>query len=149
MNFSRFGKVDGDAVTPLMLWGLLFLFTLRVLGQLLVALGCGWFLPPMERWQSGLIAYPWLFASQVIIIILYSKVCVDFTRRKGFFFAPRRMFGSGLVAVGSIYFTAMLVRYAIRMTLYPQERWAGGTIPIKNWARDCQPLGDGNVLISN
>ena len=130
MSYSRSGKVVGGASGPLVLWALLFLFTLRVLGQLLVALGRGWFLPPMEKWQSGLLAYPLLFTSQVVIIVLYSKVCLDFTRRKGFFFAPRRMFGPGLVAVGSIYFAAMLARYAVRMTLYPQERWTGGTIPI-------------------
>ncbi|MBN1687903.1 MAG: hypothetical protein JW893_02260, partial [Candidatus Omnitrophica bacterium] len=59
----------------LMLCGLLFIFILRVIGQILVA--CGWnpgFLPPMPEWQSGLLPYPWLLLSQILIIILYGKV---------------------------------------------------------------------------
>ena len=36
-----------------MLFGILFLFVLRVIAQLLVASGLPSFLPPMEEWQSG------------------------------------------------------------------------------------------------
>jgi hypothetical protein len=46
----------------LALWILLSLFVARVLGQGLVAWLGPPFLPPMERWQSGLISYPLLLA---------------------------------------------------------------------------------------
>lgn len=88
------------------------------------------FLPPMEEWYSGLIPYPWLLLSQFFIILLCGKVCLDFTRRRGFFVVPRRRLGSGLITFGSLYFGAMEVRYVIRMSLYPDERWTGGSIPI-------------------
>ncbi len=112
------------------LWGLLFLFILRVLGQLLVGVGWGAFLPSMEEWFSGVIPYPRLLAFQIAIIVLYSKVCLDFTRGHGFFVIPRRKLGIGLLSFGFVYLIVMVVRYVIRMSLYPHERWIGGSIPI-------------------
>lgn len=112
------------------LWTLLGLFALRVLGQLLVVLGWAPFLPPMEEWFSGALAYPPLLASQVVILILYTKICLDFTRGRGYFVMPRRRLGVGLLWFGSIYLTAMILRYVLRMSLYPGERWLGGAIPI-------------------
>ena len=114
----------------LALWGLLALFILRVGGQLLVAVGFGDFLPPWEEWFSGLVPYSQLLVSQILIIILFAKVCIDFTRGRGFFVGPRSGLGVGLLAFASVYLAVMLIRYAIRMTLYPPERWTGGSIPI-------------------
>ena len=112
------------------LWVILFIFILRVTGQMLVALGWQGFLPSMEQWHSGIIPYPWLVLSQIIIIILYGKVCLDFSRGKGFFVTPRRGLGKGLLILGSIYFGIMIIRYIIRMVFHPEARWFGGTIPI-------------------
>lgn len=112
------------------LWTLLFLFILRVTGQLLVANGYAPFLPPMEEWFSGAVPYPKLLCSQILIIILLSKVCVDFIRNQGFFVTPHRKLGIGLLTFGSLYLGIMIVRYVIRMSLYPHERWIGGLIPI-------------------
>ena len=114
----------------LALWALLGLFTLRVFAQALVAVGYGGFLPPWEEWFSGLVPYPQLLASQIIIMLGYGKVCVDFTRRRGFLVTPRRWMGTLLLGVGSVYFGVMVIRYVIRMSLYPLERWTGGAIPI-------------------
>ncbi|HEY0407733.1 MAG TPA: hypothetical protein VGC89_18505 [Pyrinomonadaceae bacterium] len=114
----------------LALWLLLSLFSLRVLGQLLVALGWGWFLPPMREWHSGLLKYSWLLASQIVIIILFGKVCFDLTRGSGFFARARRGWGVRLLIFGSLYFGAMIVRYILTMALYPQRRWTGGCIPV-------------------
>ena len=112
------------------LWVLLILFVMRVLAQFLVAFGWQGFLPPMEEWSSGVIPYPWLVLSQILIIILYGKACIDFTRGHGFFVIPRRSLGSSLLTFGSVYLGVMVVRYIIRMSLYPHERWVGGSIPI-------------------
>ncbi len=112
------------------LWVLLFLFILRAVGQMLVAFGDITWLPPMEEWYSGLIPYPQLLISQILIIILLTKVCLDFTRCRGVFVSPKRVYGRGVLYFGYVYLIAMILRYAIRMSLYPEERWFGGTIPI-------------------
>ncbi len=114
----------------LVLWALLFLFTLRVVGQLLVALGWGGFLPPMEAWQSGLISYRWLLLSQLVVIILYGKVCLDLKRGAGLFSRARRRFGGWLLVFGALYFASMVARYVVTMWLYPERRWTGGLLPV-------------------
>jgi putative CocE/NonD family hydrolase len=114
----------------LLLSALLFLFCLRVLGQVLVAFFGVTFLPPMEEWFSGLLPYPELLSSQILIIFLFGKVCLDFARDHGYFVVPRRRLGINLLKFGSLYLGAMIIRYVIRMALYPHERWTGGSIPI-------------------
>jgi len=120
------------------LLALLFLFCLRVLGQILVAFFGVTFLPPMEEWFSGLLPYPELLTTQILIIALYGKICLDFVRGSGFFVTPRRRLGTGLVIFGSLYLGVMILRYVMRMSLYPHERWAGGSIPIFfHWVLSC------------
>jgi uncharacterized protein len=109
---------------------LLFLFCLRVLGQILVAFFKVPFLPPMEEWFSGLLPYPELLTAQILIIALYGKICLDFARGTGYFVTPRRRLGTGLLVFGSLYLGVMILRYIMRMNLYPHERWTGGCIPI-------------------
>jgi len=112
------------------LWVLLSFFILRVLGQLLVAIGWGGFLPPMHQWYSGLLPYRYLLPVQILIIVLYGKVCLSFARGQGFLVAPRRKTGRGLLLFGTVYFAGMLMRYPFTMVLYPERRWTGGLIPI-------------------
>jgi len=106
------------------------LFCLRVLGQVLVEILGVRFLPPSKEWASGLIPYPWLLASQVAIIGLQAKIGLDFTRQSGWAYRPRRRAGVVLLILGTFYLAAMIVRYVVRMSLYPDERWTGGSIPI-------------------
>src|SRR5215471_10586406 len=113
-----------------LLTALLFLFCLRVLGQVLVAFFGVTFLAPMEDWMSGLLPYPELLTSQILIILLYGKICLDFARGHGYFVTPRRRLGINLLKFGWLYLAVMIIRYVIRMTLYPHERWTGGSIPI-------------------
>jgi len=112
------------------LWLLLGLFFLRVIGQALVTLFQPRFLPPMEEWFSGAVAYRPLLASQILILLVYGKICLDFTRGRGWWVRPRARLGAGLRIFGCAYLGIMLVRYLLRMSLYPPERWTGGSIPI-------------------
>ena len=116
--------------TAAVLWVLLFLFCLRVLGQASVAFLGVEFLPPMAAWYSGLMSYPWLLSSQIVIILAFTAVCLDFTRGRGLFVQPRRAVGRLCLALGAFYLGVMVSRYAIRMSLFPDERWTGGSIPI-------------------
>jgi hypothetical protein len=106
-------------VIPL-LWTLLALFVLRVAGQALVAFwGVPW-LPPMERWYSGLMPYPLLLPAQLAIIVLMARICSDFTRRWGFFVRPRRFFAVHRLWFGWIYLAGMVLRFLFQ----------GPTIPV-------------------
>ena len=112
-------------------WLLLCLFCLRVLAHLLIVFldGVAW-LPPEEEWLSGVLGYQYLLVSQIVIVLVFGKVCVDFTRGQGYFVTPHRFLASWLPATGLVYLCVMVVRYIIRMSLYPPERWTGGSIPI-------------------
>lgn len=112
------------------LWLALGAFCLRVLGQLLVAMFSVGFLPPMEEWYSGLMPYPQLLVAQLIIIAAFGAICVQFSRGEGWFVRPRARLGESLFVFGTLYLGVMVVRYVLRMGLYPPERWIGGSIPI-------------------
>lgn len=112
------------------LWLLTGLFFLRVLGQVLVVFARVRFLPPMTEWYSGLIPYRVLLPTQVAILALMTKINLDLSTDTGLFSAPRRGFGRFLRRFSIVYFLAMVARYGISMTLHPERRWFGGSIPI-------------------
>jgi hypothetical protein len=102
----------------------------RVLGQLLVVLFAPRWLPPMEQWQSGLLPYPVLIVSQLVVLTFMVLIAADFIRGSGYFFAPHPRGGVFSVVFACIYFAGMVLRYILRMKWYPDQRWFGGTIPI-------------------
>jgi hypothetical protein len=112
----------------------LILFTVlllgRVVGQVIVYLYAPRWLPPMEEWQSGLLPYPVLLASQAIVLTFMTLICVDFVRAHGFFVAPHPRGGLFSVWFAALYFAGMVVRYIVTMSRRPERRWFGGTIPI-------------------
>jgi hypothetical protein len=112
------------------LWVLTVLLVGRVAGQLVVARwGPSW-LPPMEQWQSGLLPYPVLVAGQLVVLTLMFWISIDFSRGEGFWVQPHPHLGLAALVWSYLYFGAMVVRYAVRMTRHPDQRWFGGTIPI-------------------
>jgi uncharacterized protein len=112
------------------LWTLLCLFAMRVTGQLLVAFGAAPWLPPMDEWQSGLLAYPVLLPTQAITLIVFGIVAVQFSWRRGYFVRRNRRLGTALWVFGWIYAGSMVVRYIVTMALRPEKRWTGDLIPV-------------------
>ena len=98
---------------PLLLWILFSLFACRVLGQALVSAGLAPFLPPMDDWQSGLLPYPLLLASQLMLLGLLATVGAQFSRNEGYFVSRRPWLGTPLWIVGWIYALGMVLRYAL------------------------------------
>lgn len=115
---------------PLLLGTLTALFALRVAGQALVAFFDIGFLPPMERWYSGLVPYVVLLPVQLVMIAVMLKIVGDFVRGAGFFVELRPRTGTILMWLSYLYAFAMLVRYVVTMTRRPELRWFTGTIPI-------------------
>ena len=105
-------------------------FLARVAGQLIVVLAAPDWLPPMDEWQSGLLPYPVLFASQLMILTLQWRISWDLWRSSGRFAVRYPRFGIGLRWFSYLYFGSMVVRYVLTVALVPDRRWFGGTIPI-------------------
>ncbi|GMU93030.1 MAG: hypothetical protein AMXMBFR4_20880 [Candidatus Hydrogenedentota bacterium] len=84
----------------------------------------------MQEWYSGLVPYGPLLAAKLVIIAVYGRIGLEFSRGYGFFTRPRKAFGAGALTFGVVYLFSMVIRYGVRMALYPEERWFGGCIPI-------------------
>jgi hypothetical protein len=114
----------------LYLWIFTVLLFFRVIGQIVVVLFAPRWLPPMEQWQSGLLPYPVLLAGQAVVLTLMVWISADFSRGAGFFLEPWPKAARATLWFSYAYFGGMIVRYVIRMTRHPDQRWLGGTIPI-------------------
>jgi hypothetical protein len=112
------------------LWCFTSLFALRVLGQVVVVIFHPRWLPPMEQWYSGLLPYPYLLPAQILIFALMVAIDRHVAAGSGFFARCRPRLGRWLMGLSYVYFLGMVVRYVVRMTLHPDQRWLGGTIPI-------------------
>ena len=106
------------------------LFVLRVLGQVLVALRHPSWLPPMEQWYSGLLPYPQLLATQVLMVIGMIALIGGLIGGASWAVGPWPALGAILVVIAYGYAAAMGVRYLARMARRPDQRWLGGCIPI-------------------
>ena len=106
------------------------LFLLRVVGQVLVTYADAEWLPAVEHWQSGLLPYPALLMSQVLILGTMGAVIGDVWRGRGPLAQPGPRLASALRWFGSVYLASMIVRYAATMALRPEWRWFGHSIPI-------------------
>jgi hypothetical protein len=106
------------------------LFSLRVLGQALVVFFSVDWLPSNEQWASGLIPYPSLLAIQVIMLAVMGKIVLDVWRETGFFATARPSWSRFVIRFSAIYAAGMVLRYVLTMTLRPEMRWLGGTLPI-------------------
>jgi len=95
------------------------LFLLRVIGQVLVTYaGVSW-LPEKGQWESGLLPYPALLASQIAILAVMVAIARDSWRGSGWFIALRPRAGRILRIASVVYFAAMIVRYIVTMALHP------------------------------
>ncbi|MDH4023134.1 MAG: hypothetical protein OEW88_04620 [Gammaproteobacteria bacterium] len=113
-----------------LLWLLQLLFVGRVLGQVYVGIYAPAWLPPWPEWYSGLLPYPWLLLSQILIIMLMTATSYDFTRGAGALLVESARARRLLRYVSALYAGAMLVRYAVTMVVAPEMRWLHGAIPI-------------------
>jgi len=124
---------DKDDCRPILIWILwicLVLFACRITGHILVEFFEVTFLPPSKEWFSGIISYPILLVFQIAIILLMAQVATDLTKGTGRFSHSSPVTAKSLRIFGSIYLLSMILRYLIRMYIYPEERWTGGCIPI-------------------
>jgi hypothetical protein len=115
------------------------LFFVRVSAQALATVFQLPFLPSLSEWTtpskspfatSGLVPYPLLFSSQIVILLFQAKVCKDFLTGRGYFLSLRRTTGNVITWTSYVYFISMALRYVVTMALHPERRWFGHTVPI-------------------
>lgn len=116
--------------TALVLALLALAFLGRVLGQILVVLFAPSWLPPMAEWYSGLMSYPLLLPSQILILALQFFVSRDLFRGEGRFARRAPRAGLAMRWFSIVYFSGMVLRYVLTMWLLPERRWFHGTIPV-------------------
>jgi len=116
----------GDVAPPL--WLLTGLFSLRVGGQVLVALRAPRWLPPMGDWN--LTPYRLLLPTQLLLLGGMTWIGLSFSTGSPPVVSHHELLGSALIAAGALYAGSMAYRYTIRMRRRPGARWFGGTIPI-------------------
>ena len=72
-----------------------------------------------------------LWIGGLVVLTIMVGISVDVLQGRGMFIDPRRPeMGRAIVWFSYVYFGGMVVRYIIRMTRRPDQRWFGGTIPI-------------------
>ena len=105
---------------PLVLGIATLLFVARVLGQTLVVSGDVRFLPPFERWYSGLMPYWLLLPVQIAMIAAMLKIVSRF-RARGRITSSScgRAPAASCMWLSYLYALAMAVRYVVTMTLAP------------------------------
>ena len=113
------------------LWILSGLFLARVLGQILVVLFHVDFLPPMSEWYSGLLRYPLLLITQVVILYVMYRINIGVTTGNQYLLTRRKRLGYFLFGFSLIYAIFMVGRYFVSGHRHPERRWLPpGIIPI-------------------
>lgn len=113
------------------LWCLTGLFFFRVLGQMLVAFAHVRFLPHMAEWYSGLMPYPLLLPTQLVMLAGMAWLNWGVMSGDGPVAAHRPRLGQGLIILAVLYAAGMMARYFISGSLHPERQWwPPGIIPI-------------------
>ena len=113
-----------------LVWLLQGLFALRVLGQIYVGLYQPSWLPGWDEWYSGLMPYPWLLPTQLVMLMAMTALSYDYARGSGRLLIESVRVRRVVRVFSYLYAGAMALRYVLTMWLAPEMRWLHGTIPI-------------------
>ena len=83
-------------------------------------------LPEFEAWHSGVLPYWLLVVSQVAILALLAWTARQFTSGA---VQPWRPAGLAALTFGALYFTTMVVRLLLGLTLLSDRRWFASRLP--------------------
>jgi len=108
------------------LWILAALFALRVAAQPLALVVDAPVLPRFESWHSGLLPYPLLLGTQLLILAWLLTTASRVSRAA---VQPSRMFGKLVLAVAGVYGMTMLTRLTLGATVLSHARWFASPVP--------------------
>jgi hypothetical protein len=108
------------------LWLLLLLFAFRVVAQPLALVVDSDVLPPFESWHSAALPYGVLLAFQAAILMAFGWTAWRFTTGE---VRPRRAIGIVALPFGGLYFSLMLLRLLLGLTMLSHVRWFASPLP--------------------
>lgn len=107
------------------LWLLTGLFAFRVAAQP-AALAFDGLLPSFDSWDGGVLPYPVLLVSQLVILDWLARTAWRFSTGK---VVPRRQIGRAALAFGGVYFAVMFLRLLLGATALSHVRWFASPLP--------------------
>jgi len=107
------------------LWLLTGLFAFRVAAQP-AALVFDRLLPSFNSWEGGVLPYPVLLVTQVVILGWLARTAWRFRTGK---VTPRPRMGRAALVFGGVYFAAMFLRLLLGATVLSDVRWFASPLP--------------------
>ena len=107
------------------LWVLTGLFAFRVVAQP-AALVLDGLLPSFNSWDGGLLPYPVLLATQLVILGWMAQTARRFSAGT---VTPRPAIGRAAMVFGWLYFSVMFLRLLLGATLLSDVRWFASPLP--------------------
>ena len=118
------------ALRSTLMWGITVLFFGRVYGQFLVTyMEIDW-LPPLPYWFSGYLAYHYLLAAQIIILMVMAVINVCYWRQAGYFYLESQGKRRWLQWFCLIYASVITLRLLLHFTVFIDRVWYINLIPI-------------------
>jgi hypothetical protein len=108
------------------LWAVFALFLFRVAAQPLALVAPARSLPDFEAWHSAAIPYPALLATQIAILAVLGWTAWRFSRGR---LTPHRTTGHVAIAIGALYFSVMVLRLLLGLTMLADVRWFASPLP--------------------
>lgn len=107
------------------LWLLTALFAFRVVAQP-AALAFDRLLPSFNSWDGGVLPYPVLLVTQLVILGWLARTAWRFSTGT---VVPRRPIGRIALAFGGVYFSVMFLRLLLGATILSDVRWFASPLP--------------------
>jgi hypothetical protein len=107
------------------LWVLTGLFAFRVMAQP-AALVFDGLLPSFNSWDGGVMPYPVLLVTQIVILGWLARTAWRFSTGT---IVPRRQMGRAALTFGGVYFAVMFLRLLLGATALSHVRWFASPLP--------------------
>lgn len=107
-------------------WLLTGLFCIRVIAQPSALLINSRFLPAFESWHGGVLPYPILLITQLLILLWMIRTTRKFETCT--VLASYRI-GVNVLIIASIYFIVMFARLILGITIFSEIRWFASPLP--------------------
>ena len=107
------------------LWLLTGLFAFRVAAQP-AALAFDRLLPSFSSWDGGVLPYPVLLVTQLVILGWLARTAWRFSTGR---ITPRPSIGRAALAFGGVYFGATSLRLLLGATVLGDVRWFASSLP--------------------